>query len=306
MSTPEGNPPAGAERSSAKKQLLTEPELRSMVSDSMTTLAGELAQGKSEHLLTYLDFASRFHHYSRANQWLILMQNPDATRVASYKKWKDEGYQVAKGETGIRILAPRFQKIEDKETGEEKRVVTGFFPVSVFDVTQLSEENRPLEFFTAIEGDADAFYERLRDAATLDGFEVEESPHTRGAEGFSQGRRLITRTGLPSMNRALTALHEYTHGLLHQGVTEISEERPLSYELKECHAEATAYVVARHFKLPTPFSSDYIIQWGGTPERLRSELDSVMKAASHIIIAVHAQLPDELHEDPEDPSLNTA
>src|SRR5258706_2080199 len=221
MSMPEGHLPAGAERSAgSKKQLLTEPEMRSMVSDSLTTLAGELAQGKSEHLLTYLDFASRFHHYSRANQWLILMQNPDATRVASYKKWQDEGYQVAKGETGIRILAPRFQKVEDKESGEEKRVVTGFFPVSVFDVTQLSEDNRPPEFFTAIEGDADAFYERLRDAATADGFSVEESPHTRGAEGFSQGRRLITRTGLPSMNRALPPLHEYTHGMLHQDLTQ--------------------------------------------------------------------------------------
>src|SRR5258708_17939491 len=105
MSMPEGEHPAG-ERSAAKKQLLTEPELKSMVSDSLTTLAGELAQGKSEHLLTYLDFASRFHHYSRANQWLILMQNPDATRVASYKKWQRAGYQAAHGPTRISILPP--------------------------------------------------------------------------------------------------------------------------------------------------------------------------------------------------------
>jgi hypothetical protein len=118
-----------------KKELLTEPELKTMVADSISSLAGELAQGKSERLEAYLSFASRFHKYSRANQWLIMLQNPDATRVGSYKKWQDEGYQVAKGQTGIRILAPRFQKTEDKETGEEKRIVIGYYPVSIFDVS---------------------------------------------------------------------------------------------------------------------------------------------------------------------------
>ncbi len=304
MPVPEGDlpNPEAEHRGSPKKALLTEPELKLMLTDSLTALSEELAHGKSERLLTYLEFASRFPHYSRANQSLILLQNPDATRVASYKKWQEEGYQVAKGQTGIRILAPRFQKVQDETTGEETHAVIGFFPVSVFDVSQLTEEKRPPQFFTPLEGNADALYDRVRAAATQDGFVVEESPHTRGAEGYSQSRCLVTRVGLASTNRVLTLLHEYTHGLLHQGISELSEQRELSTSLQECHAEASAYVVAQHFKLPTPFSTDYLLQWGTTPEKLRAELDSVIKAASHIITAVHAQLPGEegFHDQPDE------
>src|SRR5262245_58828582 len=114
-------------------QLLGEQELRGMISNSLTELGAELQAGKSERLLQYLDFAARFHHYSRANQFLIVHQRPDATRVASYKKWQEEGYQVAKGETGIRILAPSFKKQTNEETGEEECVVRSFIAVSVFD-----------------------------------------------------------------------------------------------------------------------------------------------------------------------------
>jgi hypothetical protein len=122
------------------KQLLGEQELRGMISNSLTELGGELQAGKSERLLQYLDFAARFHHYSRANQFLIVRQRPDATRVASYKKWQELGYQVAKGETGIWILAPSIKKQKDEESDEERRVVMGFVAVSVFDVAHLPRE----------------------------------------------------------------------------------------------------------------------------------------------------------------------
>ena len=74
-----------------------------MIATSLSQLGAELQAGKSERLLQYLDFAARFHHYSSANHCLIVHHGPDATRVASYKKWQQLGYQVAKGETGIRI-----------------------------------------------------------------------------------------------------------------------------------------------------------------------------------------------------------
>jgi hypothetical protein len=82
-------------------------------------LAEELAQGKSARLQQYLAFAARFHQYSRANQWLILAQMPTATRVASYKKWQDEGYQVARGQTGIRILAPSIRHVPQPDSAPE-------------------------------------------------------------------------------------------------------------------------------------------------------------------------------------------
>src|SRR6266542_1546317 len=69
-----------------------------------------LKQGTSQRLENYLAFTARFHRYSVANQMLIYMQRPDATFVAGYKKWQEMGYQVARGQKGIRILAPRPHK----------------------------------------------------------------------------------------------------------------------------------------------------------------------------------------------------
>jgi hypothetical protein len=295
----------------SKKSLLGEPELRTIVQDQLQTLALELRQGKSERLQQYLDFGSRFHRYSRANQWLIYDQMPSATRVASYRKWQEEGYQVAKGERGVRILAPSIRRLKppDAQTQEEqgsdeeppKRIVR-FVAVSVFDQSQLTPDKTPPEFFTPVAGDADQLYQRLEEAATQDGFRVEQSDDTHGAEGFSQGRRLVTRSNLASVNRTLTMTHEYAHGLLHQGIhllgLHLSERRNLveiSRSLKECHAEATAYVVAKHFGLPNPFSADYLLQWGTTPDILRAELDIVLAAASHIIGKLDGA-PSELYE----------
>src|SRR5947208_54229 len=81
--------------------------LKGVLEQGAQRLLAELEQGKSEHLQRYLAFSSRFHRYSPANQLLIYLQKPEATRLAGYRTWQKLGYQVAKGEKGIRILAPR-------------------------------------------------------------------------------------------------------------------------------------------------------------------------------------------------------
>ena len=50
---------------------------------------------------------AQFHHYSFRNQLLIGLQMPDATYVRGFKSWIDAGRCVPKGETSIRIFAPR-------------------------------------------------------------------------------------------------------------------------------------------------------------------------------------------------------
>lgn len=53
-----------------------------------------------------LDFMSQFHQYSFRNQVMIRSQRPGASAVGSFKKFKDLGYSVRKGERGLRIWAP--------------------------------------------------------------------------------------------------------------------------------------------------------------------------------------------------------
>lgn len=61
---------------------------------------------ESERFKDYLKFCSSFTNYSMGNTMLIAMQKPQATFVASFKKWQELGRNVDKGQKGIGILAP--------------------------------------------------------------------------------------------------------------------------------------------------------------------------------------------------------
>lgn len=72
----------------------------------------------NESFIQYLNFQSQFHNYSPSNNMLIAIQNPQATNVASFTKWKSMGRTVNKGEKGIIILAPNVVKNGSKEIFE--------------------------------------------------------------------------------------------------------------------------------------------------------------------------------------------
>jgi hypothetical protein len=58
---------------------------------------------RSETVLEFLACFSKFHKYSSNNQFLILIQQPDATRVAGFRAWNRFNRYVKKGEKGIAI-----------------------------------------------------------------------------------------------------------------------------------------------------------------------------------------------------------
>jgi len=60
----------------------------------------------SHQFRLFLTTMSKFHDYSIGNQILIMLQKPEAVRVAGFNTWKDLGRWVKKGEKGIAILAP--------------------------------------------------------------------------------------------------------------------------------------------------------------------------------------------------------
>lgn len=88
---PERPQPTDAAQFDAKTE-----RARQIVETGFQALVEELQQGRSEHLLRYLDFCARFHRYSHYNAMMIMMQKPDATYVAGFKKWQTLGYQVKK------------------------------------------------------------------------------------------------------------------------------------------------------------------------------------------------------------------
>jgi hypothetical protein len=79
---------------------------RQTLDQHIQALAEQMAQGKSEQLVRYPEFAARFHSYSSrlrqgfggqvGNVLLILAQRPKATRVAGSRCLKDKGKRARK------------------------------------------------------------------------------------------------------------------------------------------------------------------------------------------------------------------
>ncbi len=268
--------PGGSEREHGQA---AEIDARNLLDQGVEQLLLELQRGRSERLERYLAFTARFHHYSANNQMLIYIQCPHASFVAGYRTWQEMGYQVAKAQKGIRILAPQPHKRTNKETGEEEQVLS-FRTVSVFDVSQLvNVAERPLPtFFAALSDDQQALYEKLVQAIREDGISIVES-WTGLAQGYSAGKKIVLREGMDSRNRVLTLIHEYVHELRHWGIEAKDQPR----QVQECHAEAVAFVVAHRFGIHSPYSADYLQNWGTTPQELKAELEVVRKTAAYII-----------------------
>jgi hypothetical protein len=60
----------------------------------------------SEGWKRWLGLRRHFHRYSLANQLLIALQKPEATRVAGFRAWLNLGYCVKRGEKALRIWVP--------------------------------------------------------------------------------------------------------------------------------------------------------------------------------------------------------
>jgi len=80
---------------------------------SVEDIAKKLEEGvkaihEDRNFRLFLETMSKFHDYSFGNQLLIMLQRPDATKVAGFVTWKELGRPVKFGEKGIAIQAPMF------------------------------------------------------------------------------------------------------------------------------------------------------------------------------------------------------
>lgn len=280
---------------------LSQKTCHDFVLESMAALAEEMQHGKSERLLDYLNFAATFYKYSPANQMLIKWQAPDARYVASFTEWNKRGYTIKKGSKAIRVWAPTSYKKKEKQqkddgSEEEVEVVVvkqGYVLVPTHPDTNLANlAEKPLpEFFTPLGCNHDELAALLVEKMEEEGIHVIEAPLT-SAEGSSHGGTVYIKAGQDSTNTCLTLIHEWTHELLHQPRPD--RGRGLSARVRECHAEAVAYIVARHFGIHNPFSADYLLNWGNTSESLLAELEWVQRGAKHIITTIESPyLPEE-------------
>ncbi len=266
-------------------------------------LAEQMKAGKSERLIHYLEFAASFHHYSFGNLMLIFGQRPNASQVAGLRQWNKLGRRVLSGEKGIMIMAPMAvwkrgdnphepaseEETIESERNETREKITIFKTVYVFDVSQTEGESLP-ELDVA-RGDVGDCLPALQVAIDRLGITLEEAEivAASSAEGAAYGGKIVIKRGLSDAEAFAVTVHELAHELLHFR-KENKIERP-NKTIREVEADATAFVVGRHFGIECA-SSDYLLLYDAKPELLLERLETIRKTANRIIDAIEAEMQE--------------
>lgn len=274
--------------------------------ERMKDLNQRLEQGirevfESERFRNYLTVMSRFHTYSARNVMLIHMQRPNAARVASAKRWREQFERfINKGEKAIYIMAPipivktvERQKLdpdtrapvldEDGQVITEKREVQvpRFRPVPVFDVSQTNGKPLP-QLAQDLTGDVEqyeAFMEALRRTAPVP---MEIKPMAENLDGYFslEEQSISIRAGMSEVQTVYAAVHEITHSILH------GQEDEKSRSTEELEAESVSYVVCQYCGVETGANSfGYLASWSKDKElsELRACLATINKTANQLI-----------------------
>jgi len=256
--------------------------------------------GSSEDWAAYLRTQSRFHRYSFNNTLLIVMQSPEATKVAGYRAWLSLGRQVRKGEHGIKILAPAIYRAKD-EDGEpsETRQLRGFTTATVFDISQTDGDDIPEPVATLTGSGPEGAFESLLAVAAARGVAVEIAPIPShpGAHGvFQPSANTITiRPDISGAQMVKTLSHELAHADLHRTGAAGDVDRSLC----ELEAESVAFIVCQHLGVDSSeYSFGYLANWAGNDTeraaRLLRELGGrVAGAAKRIIEALEPAATEE-------------
>ncbi|PMC36276.1 LtrC [Bacillus sp. UMB0899] len=220
-----------------------------------------------EDFKAILEMKALMPQYSFRNLIVAKAQLPGASFIASFKRWKELGRNVKKGEHALRIFKPRFIKVENEEDcTEERSKLIGFITVPVFDYSQTEGDPLPIDKVKiTLEGDSPKAREIAELAKKI--AEADNCPINYGDTGAANGfyapyTHSITISDKLSVNHSCkTLVHELVHSKVHRN-TRCSKKEA------EVVAEGTAYVVCTYFGLDTSdFSFRYVHSWSGNDDQ---------------------------------------
>ena len=248
----------------------------------------------------WLKCRQHFHRYSLANQLLIAMQKPDATRVAGFRAWLKLGYCVRRGERALRIwvpIPPSKRALEEwKAEGADatKRPRTRFKLGPVFDRSQIEELPPPAQPIpldppiAPVEGEDLAWaFPPLVGLAGRIGAAVALEPLPKDVGGYfdPQRGRIGINTALWTNQQVKTLVHELGHALLRAD----GEKPSFSYAEEELVVESIAFTVCGSMGLDASgYSVPYLTSWAE-----EAELEAI-EAAAATIDRIAKRIEDEL------------
>lgn len=231
-----------------------------------------------EEFKALLEMKALMPNYSFRNIMVAKLQYPNASFIASFKRWYELGRNIKKGQRHLKIFKPNFKKVEIENDGtitEEPRLV-GFITVPVFALEQTEGDPLPIDRIKInLEGDCPEARQIINLAEQIAA--KDDCPVTygdaKGANGFySKTNHEIVVSDTLSMNhRCKTLVHELVHSKVHR------YDQKSSTSEKEVVAEGSAFVVCSFFGLDTSnYSFRYVKSWSKKDE------DSLLKYGSAI------------------------
>lgn len=217
-----------------------------------------------------LKFNSKFYQYSPRNNQLIFLQNPYATFTDSFMGFKKHGYNIKRGEHGLKILVPvQVTYLHDTKAGEwiqiskasqklkqeytkneiEAKTVQRYKIGTVFDISQT---DCPVEDYPKLydmgynDPSQTGLYECLKRYSERQlNCTVKESDlksiSLRG-QFFPVSNHIEINHLLKDSEKLSTLIHELGHAILHN---EINSSKATSQ--KEFEADALAIMISSHF-----------------------------------------------------------
>ncbi|CAM3659649.1 MULTISPECIES: ArdC-like ssDNA-binding domain-containing protein [Paenibacillus] len=243
-------------------------ELRQWTYETIDAATSSIAQSGDE-FQRYLDVQSRFDRYSVSNALLILAQRPEATRIADFDTWKEQGVFIRRKETGFYILEPGEEyRREDGSTG------ISYNPKKMFDIAQT----------TASQKREQPTYpdDRMRIKALVDRAPVpivinDALPPEMHALYQPDTRNIVIRRGLDAGDIFRSLAQELAHAELDRGDGRYSRS-DFTF-----HAYCASYMLCKQFGVDTSSFLFHRMQEklkDIEPQQVRAEL-TVMKDAAH-------------------------
>lgn len=254
-----------------------------------------------EQTLEFLKFSDKFHQYSARNTMLIHMQRSGAVALGSYAKFKSMGYNVQKGEKGIKMFVPAkttsfYRKDKDGNNvstqlryatnAEKEKIKAGQIETysktvykigTVFDATQtdMPKEkypelypNRHIDFKNKNPEQLETLDKGLRQVAEDMNMPVITYDHSmkdikdpQNAKGYFNAS--TNQIVLNQYNTPTENITVLAHELGHAQLhNDTKQEKNLPRELKEMQAELTSYMYASHYGIDTKEETvRYISEW---------------------------------------------
>lgn len=230
---------------------------------------------------SYLDKQAQFDQYSVSNVFLIMAQNPEATKLKDYDNWKELGASVKPHQKGLVVLEPT-----PEYTRADGSKATSFKTKALFDVAQTFTKKPQQQ---VEKPDSYAVLKALIQSAPVPIHAVEELPvPTMGAFYDHAQKAILIRCGLTNDQIFQSLSQEIAHAQFARG----EYTRP-EYGFK---AYCVSYMLCKKHQIDTSFYqfSELPPEFSGEQSRdVRAEIGKIRDGMQQVNGAMQAVLQKE-------------